>query len=29
VEVKTRKDGAKLKLPPAQVAAHLIRIQAG
>src|SRR5215813_7128345 len=28
VEVKTRKDGVKLKLPPAQVAAHLIRTQA-
>ena len=28
VEVKTRKDGVKLKLPPAQVAAHLLRIQA-
>jgi hypothetical protein len=27
VEVKTRKDGVKLKLPPAQVAAHLTRIQ--
>jgi hypothetical protein len=27
VEVKTRKDGVKLKLPPAQVTAHLIRIQ--
>ena len=28
VEVKTRKDGVKLKLPPAQVAAHLTRTQA-
>ena len=28
VEVKTRKDGIKLKLPPEQVAAHLLRIQA-
>jgi hypothetical protein len=28
VEVKTRKDGMKLKLPPAQVAAHLTRTQA-
>ena len=27
VEVKTRRDGVKLKLPPAQVTAHLIRIQ--
>jgi hypothetical protein len=28
VEVKTRKDGIKLKLPPAQVVAHLTRTQA-
>jgi prolyl-tRNA synthetase len=28
VEVKTRKDGIKLKLAPEQVAAHLLRIQA-
>ncbi|MCE9536780.1 MAG: hypothetical protein K8R65_10290, partial [Nitrospirae bacterium] len=27
VEVKTRKDGVKLKMPPAQVAAHLTRTQ--
>jgi hypothetical protein len=28
VEVKTRKNGVKLKLPPDQVAAHLTRTQA-
>jgi prolyl-tRNA synthetase len=28
VELKTRKDGIKLKLPPARVAAHLVRIHA-
>jgi hypothetical protein len=27
VEVKTRKDGMKLKLPPAQVTAHMTRTQ--
>jgi prolyl-tRNA synthetase len=28
VEVKARKDGVKLKLPPMEVVAHLLRMQA-